>query len=542
MTTSLLSHHATDGRDLYAIVSVSAIRSLTSSQVQALAGIGIHRVSDLLHYRPIHDARLIAAIGQGQIAHDTIISGLVDDSIAGTSAVDLLSKEVAALKTVDDATADVFKSAFNIITIQQLADFKAFEEAQQFLTPTDDVFREAASAPSELMPKMVGAVQSTATYSSFVKEETLRLKGIELAYDNTRIHFVDQRLAGLFPVRGFGLIPHPSQLKILPPFPFRSPEPVIKLGYVCKHTQEWVNFGTFLGEMVFSLALAPGESRNIATVDWTRSHRTRRSEDTTVNEQLTNDLFHTRALDEVTRSTAAEHQKGGTTIEAGTLSTAAAGVVGAGIAGGVAGTIPGAAIGAVLGAVAGEGVGAIPGALAGAVIGFGVGAAIAGGASLVGAANAQIGTLRSDSSGDRAIEGNLRQTITETVKQKASAVRSLRSNIFVTDDQAEREKLQTRNITNYNHSHMLNLEYFEVLQHYRVELRLTEAEPLLFLPFRPLDFTFELIRCYWPTLRVGVIPRSLRQKFDGLIDGIEAGSISSEQEKRNRLDPSTPRS
>ena len=551
MTTSLLSHHATDGRDLYAIVSVSAIRSLTSSQVQALAGIGIHRVSDLLHYRPIHDARLIAAIGQGQIAHDTIVSGLVDNAFAGTSAVDLLSKGVAALKTVNNVTADVFKSAFNITTIQQLADFKAFEEAQQFLTPTDDLFREAASAPSELMPKMVGAVQSTATYSSFVKEETLRLKGVELVYDNTRFFSVNKLLAGLFPVRGFELIRHSSQSNVLfpfpsrspklpklPPFPLRTPEPVIKLGYVCKHTQDWVNFGTLLGEMVFSLALAPGESRNIATVDWTRSQRTRRSEDTTVNEQLTNELFHTRALDEVTRSTANEHQRGGTTIEAGTLSTAAAGVVGSAIAGGIAGAIPGAAIGAVAGAVVGTiepGLGNVAGALAGAgagaVIGFGVGAAISGGASLIGTANVQLGTLRSNSRGNREIEGSLRQTITETVNQKASAVRSLRSNIFVTDDQAEQEKLQTRNITNYNHSHMLNLEYFEVLQHYRVELRLTEAEPLLFLPFRPLYFTFELIRNYWSTLRRGVVPRSLREKFDRLIDGIESVSVSSEQQK-----------
>jgi hypothetical protein len=534
MFTSLLSHHATDGSDLHAIVSVSAIRSLTPLQIQALATINIRRVSDLLHYRPIHDARLIAAIARREIAHDTIPSELVDDAYAGESAANLLSKEVVALRTVKTAAAEVFKTAFDITTIQQLADFKAFEEAQQFLTPPGDLFREAASTPSELMPQIVGAVQSTATYSSFVKKQTLRLKGVELTYDNTRIFFVDPLLAGLFPVRGFELL-RPSHSSLLFPWASRNPEPVIKLGYACKHTQQWVNFGTFLGETVFSLALAPGESRNIAIVDWTRSQRTRRSEDTTVSEQLTNELFHTRALDEVTRSTAFEHQQGGTTIEAGTLSTAAAGVLGAGLAGGLAGTIPGAAIGAAAGAIAGtiepglgNVVGAVAGAGAGAMIGFGVGAAIAGGTSLVGAANAQIGTLRSDSGGDREIEGSLRQTITETVNQKASAVRSLRSNIFVTDEQAEREKLQTRNITNYNHSHMLNLEYFEVLQRYRVELRLTEAEPLLFLPFRPLDFTFELIRNYWPTLRRAVVPRSLRQNFDRLIDGIESGSVSTE--------------
>jgi hypothetical protein len=538
MTNSLLSAHATDGSDLFAVVSVSAIRSLTSAQIQALGALGIRRISELLHFQPIHDARLIVAAARGQIAHNESLADLLDTEFRDVAAADLPSKKVAALRTIGNPTASILKDAFGITTIQELAGFKAFEEAQQFLTPAEDVFREPASAPSELMPKIVGAVQSTATYSSFVKDQTLRLRGVELTYDNNRVFFVDPVLAGIFPVQGIELIRRQSLFNFKPILPIRIPEPVIKLGYVCKHTQEWVNFGTFLGEMVFSLALAPGESRNIAVVDWTRSQRTRRGEDTTASEQLTNELFHVRALDEVTRSAADEHQRGGTTIEAGTLSTAAAGVIGAGIAGGIAGTIPGAAIGAAAGAIAGtiepglgNAVGAVAGAAAGAVIGFGLGAAVAGGAALVGAANAQIGTLRSDSSGNRAIEGSLRQTISETVKQKASSVRSLRSNIFVTDDQAEQEHLQTRNITNYNHSHMLNLEYFEVLQHYRVELRLTEAEPLLFLPFRPLDFTLDLIRTYWSTLRTGVFPRSMRQEFDQLIDGIESGSSSTEPQK-----------
>jgi hypothetical protein len=517
MTTSLVSHHATDGSNLFAIVSISAIKSLSASQVQALSALEIRRVSDLLHYKPIHDSILIVAAAKGQIAHDTSLTDLVDSSFTGLSPADLITQNVGALKSIDDAAAGVFQSAFEITTIEQLADFVAFKEAQQFLTPGEDVFREASSAPGELMPKMVGAVQSTATYSSFVREKSLRLKEIELAYDDARIHFVDQRLAGLFPVLGYNRVRHGL-----------SPEPVLHLGYVCKHTQRWVNFGTFLGETVYSLALAPGESRNIATIDWTRSQKTTRSEDTTQREQLTNDLFHARALDEVTRSTASEHQSGGTSIAAGTLSTASANVIGAAVAGGVATALPAAALGAAAGAIIGTVepglgniVGAAAGGAAGAVIGFGAGAAISGGFASIGALNGQLGSLRTDSHGDRKIEGSLRQEINEMISQKASAVRSLRSTIFVTDEQAEQEQLQTRNITNYNHSHMLNLEYYEVLQHYRAELRLTDAEPLLFLPFRPLDFTFEIIRDYWLTLRLGVTSKSLRDKFDRLIEGFE---------------------
>lgn len=351
-------------------------------------------MSELLHYRPIHDARLIAAAGQGRIAHPADLSDLLDPAQRGRTAKELLSEKPSALASMDAETAKVFAESFGISTIEQLSTFPAFEEAKSFLTPTSDIFREPASAPQELMPTMVGAVESTAVYSSFVKESTSRLKGLELAYDDARIHYVDSRLARLFPAEGpFGFSVLPPRVSPKKPFPVpvvASPEPVLLLGYVCKHTQKWINMGTFLGELSYSLALAPGESRNIAIIDWTRSQRTQRSEDTTAREELTNDLFHARALDEVTRSTAKEHQEGGTTIAAGTLSTAAANVVGAAVAGGLAGTVPGAAIGGVAGAVVGTiepGLGNLAGALAGAgagaVIGFGVGAAIAGGTALV---------------------------------------------------------------------------------------------------------------------------------------------------------------
>jgi hypothetical protein len=538
MSTSLLNHSATDGTSLYSVVSLSAIRSLTASQVDALARIGIRRVSDLLHYRPIHDARLITAAGQGLIAHPADLSDLLDPAQRGRTAKELLSQKPSVLTSMDAETASIFADAFGISTIEQLAAFPPFGEAQRFLTPTSEVFREHASAPIELMPAMIGAVESTATYSSFVKEATLSLKGVELSYDDAMIHYVDLRLARLFPVLGL-FRPRAVLQKKHGPF-LAAPEPFLHLGYVCKHTQRWINIGTYLGELSYSLALAPGESRNIAVIDWTRSQRTRRSEDTTAREELTNNLFHARALDEVTRSTAREHQEGGTTIAAGTLSTAAANVVGAAVTGGLAGTVPGAAIGGVAGAVVGTiepGLGNLAGALAGAgagaVIGFGVGAAIAGGTALVGSGNVQLGTLRSDSSGRRGIRASLEQNITETTSQKASSLRSLRSNIFATDDQAESERLQTRNITNYNHSHMLNIEYFEVLQHYRVDLRLTEAEPLLFLPFRPLDFTFELIRDYWSTLKHGVRSGPLRARFERVIEGATESGLAVPQKLRH---------
>ncbi|MCU0489552.1 MAG: hypothetical protein MUE67_11455, partial [Anaerolineales bacterium] len=472
-------------------------------------------------FKPVHDARLVDLAARGQVAHDLSLADLLSPAGASLAVSRLGEAPTTSLASVSQAASDLLAREFGVQTVAQLAQFGPFLEAQRFLVSRGDVFREPVSAPEELMPQMIGSVESKAAYTTFVKENTLRFDSLDLFYDQERQHYVDPRLAALFTVRGFQPITRTLALKSLPRLP--EPDVVIHLGFASKSTQRWVNTGTALGEIVFSLALAPGESRNIAILDWTRSQRTQRGEDTTASEKITNNLFHTRALDELTTVTANEHQNGGTLLAAGTLATAGAKVAASAIAGGVAGAIPGSVIGGAIGAVAGlvtgpgDVVTTLAGMGAGAMIGFGIGAASAIGEATSGAGNAQLGVLRNDTSGDRQVVSDVHQDITERISQNASNIRSLRSNIFVTDEQAENQTLTGRNVTNYNHSHMLNLQYYEVLQRYRSELRLTAAEPLLFLPFRPLDFSLELISDYWSILRSGVADLNLRQKFDAMV-------------------------
>ncbi len=521
MTTSLVLQRASDGTDMQAVLSLAAIKSLNSAQVTALNSLGIRRVSDLLQFKPVHDARLVVLAARGQIAHDLSLVDLLSQAGAALAVRDLAEAPTASLASVPQTASDLLAKEFGVRTVAQLAQFGPFLEAQRFLVSAGDVFREPVSAPEELMPQMIGSAESTATYTTFVKENTLRFDGLDLIYDQERQHYVDPRLATLFSVRGLQPILRSFALNRLPRLP--DPDVVLHLGFASKSTQRWVNTGGALGEIVYSLALAPGESRNIAILDWTRSQRTRRDEDTTASEKITNDLFHNRALDEVTTVTAKEHQHGGTLLAASTLATAGAKVASSAIAGGVAGAIPGAVIGGAIGAVAGlvtgpgDAVTTLAGIGAGAMIGFGFGAASAIGEATSGAGNAQLGVLRNDTSGRRTVVSEVHQDITERISQNASNIRSLRSNIFVTDEQTETQNLTGRNVTNYNHSHMLNLQYYEVLQRYRSELRLTGAEPLLFLPFRPLGFNIELISDYWSILRSGVADLNLRQKFDAIV-------------------------
>ncbi|MFH1121229.1 MAG: hypothetical protein V1775_15525 [Bacteroidota bacterium] len=499
--------------------SVSCIKELTTEQIQALQSVGITRISDLLHFDPINNAKMLMSLVKDEIVIDLNKANILDDSLTDTPVNQISSLPVKALKGIGDPFAKIFKDSFGVSTIEQLAVFKPYTDAERLILKHANEFSEPSSAPEELMPKIVGSVGSQSSYSNFIKERRVSFKNLELVLDGQRV-FVDSRLAGLF-LTGNRRITQGLQI------------PEIQLGYISKLTQKWINYGTHLGEVIHSLPLAPGESRNIAVIDWKSRQKSARSESTEANEQLTNELFHKRALDEVTRSTAAELQKGGTNIEASTLAVAGAGVLGAGLAGGIAGVLPGAAIGGIVGAVAGApiadggGLTIAGGALAGAVIGFGVGAAAGIGVSLVGTANQQLGTIQSDSKGDRTIDASMSQNIDEIIKQKSSSIRSLWSSVIVTDEKAENEQLTTRNVTNYNHSHALTIQYFEVLQHYRTELCLSQAEPFLLMPFAPLDFTFDLIADFWSILKFGVRDINLKNDFEKLINNVDDSIESS---------------
>lgn len=89
MTTSLVLHRASDGSDMQAVLSLSAIKSLNAAQVTALNGLGIRRVSDLLQFKPVHDARLVLLAARGQIAHDVTLADLLSPAGAALNVRDL---------------------------------------------------------------------------------------------------------------------------------------------------------------------------------------------------------------------------------------------------------------------------------------------------------------------------------------------------------------------------------------------------------------------------------------------------------------------
>ena len=138
---------------------------------------------------------------------------------------------------------------------------------------------------------------------------------------------------------------------------------------------------------------------------------------------------------------------------------------------------------------------------------------VAGG--LVYAGSQALGMIEADTEGDREIVAEVQQRISLSTSQTASAVRSLWSTVVVEDAQAESVEATTSNVTNYNHMHALNIEYYEVLQHYLVRIEVERVQPLLFLPFTFFDFTnFRFVRDYWEAVRPHIDDEALQTQGD----------------------------
>jgi len=464
MALSSLNHANSSGSSLFAVLSLNILQSLTEEKIQSLKAIGINSIGDLLHYKPIHHAQVLMAVHRGEIGHDILLDKYLDTAYINTPPSGLADLALIAIEGIGASTELILQDSFGITTVRELSVFPAYIEAQSFLAPDEEVFNEPASAPEDLMPKIIGSTHSIARFNSYIKDE-------EIVLESKLIASMSENE------------PNSELYEI-----FNSKFPKLYTGFIAGFKQKWVNMGTHLGEIVHSLALAPGESRNIAIIEWYRRQLSSRDEDTVVDERLSNSFTHTRALNEVVKTTAQEHLSGSTEMESATKTS------GWGITAGYGGgSSTGGSGSADLSSVAG-----FPLKLAGSFLKSSAGAI---GVSAVFSNNEQTGTIKSESSGIRDVMGQVQQNLNDSTVQNSSNIRSLYSTIVVTDEQSEKEEIQTRNVTNYNHSHALTIQYYEVLQKYQILIGLDTWQAIIFVPFRPIYFTMDVIQKYWHVLK-----------------------------------------
>jgi len=234
------------------------------------------------------------------------------------------------------------------------------------------------------------------------------------------------------------------------------------VGALATYSQSWFAQAVTLGHMVHSLALAPGEATRVAVIDWSRRTTATATESIEEREQLDNSTNHARAVSEVQNAVADEMQSGGSMSTGWAKSTSSASGFAASVGGGVAG-----AIGSVTGA-----------------LGFGGG----GSSSSQESETSSRATSASWSVGSRSVMAEMEQRVNDRTEQHATSVRNRRATAVREVSQTEHEQVSTRIVANYNHMHALTVQYYEVVQIYRVSVQLNSFVRALFVPFELLDF------------------------------------------------------
>lgn len=104
------------------------------------------------------------------------------------------------------------------------------------------------------------------------------------------------------------------------------------------------------------------------------------------------------------------------------------------------------------------------------------------------ARNRSLATHVSRSNGTRNLSSRTNQNINDTTHQQANEARNRHPATVQETYEGEGEEMTTRMVTNYNHIHTLSMQYYEVIQNYRVVTRTNRYQRCLFIPLKPFDF------------------------------------------------------
>lgn len=495
---------------------VSAILAISELSSQRLGMLGIKSIFDLGSSQLFGAARQIlnAALADHNPDTQTFSGDLINDSGIGKSIKEIADFPIEAMRMLDEAKAKAIQDDLGIATIRELAAWPAYNIARAII---NDAYGQSATGtimedderPNELVPVMRKYAVEKVQYDVIVMDKILEpvnlpvlpemLSSMDpMGQENSTVAmdfkpdpkwqiYIDNYNKGLHDLTlagGIDISDIVASALIVKP----------AIGAVLTYRQSWFPQGLALGHLLHSMALAPGESTRVAMVDWTRQVRANTTEDTTQVEQLLADINRTRAMSEVTASVAKEAQSGfsemksdvtqtqyGTTSGSSSLGSSFEGSADAEWKDKKGPTIKG-----------------------GANYAFGV--------SSAGTSDARSQTVgwassQSSTSGDRTLNAAMLQNINDRTHQASNSVRNRRATTVVETTQQEKEQLSTRVVTNYNHMHALTVQYFEVVQIYKVILELSRVTPCLFVPMKLVTFTEQVIRRYRDVIaKVGIVP------------------------------------
>jgi hypothetical protein len=234
----------------------------------------------------------------------------------------------------------------------------------------------------------------------------------------------------------------------------REPHQVAKaatlgLGYVVHMQKTWIPAGHSLGDLVYSLPLAPGEQQRITVVERSATSSAQNVDALSIDEaQSLQERQDTSTL-AVFRSAFGEAANGGSTIDTNSRTESASASTGAG---------------SILSLLF----------TAGGTSGF--------------SSSASSGRTETWQNVSRDFASSAAQNVHGALSRVASASRSASQVSIRLASVAESTNVTTKVITNHNHCHALTMQYWEVLRHFSVTTEVQDVQLVCLVPFELVRF------------------------------------------------------
>lgn len=234
----------------------------------------------------------------------------------------------------------------------------------------------------------------------------------------------------------------------------------VATGHILHYKSEFKADGYSLGDLLYSVPLAPGQKKQIVIFD--ASHSFSGSEDQNISqaESLASNLLSERSIVDQIAGNIGESLRGQSDATTAGISAAAG-------ASGTSGFI-------------------------------GASAGVAGGYS----------NANSNASQDsnRNLSQYFQEQLRQSINQNASSYRKLTASAVTTVKEGQQYNAETSVIANHNHCHSLTMMYFEVLRHFAVFQELVDVEECVFVPLLMTKFSNQNVAKWADILVTRLLP------------------------------------
>jgi len=411
---------------------ITDLLGVSPAAATSLQSVGIGTIFDLGTSHLFRGAMVLAEISKPWSASSRFRSApgdLLKSDAVYASIDDIPQLPITSLRGLKSADAAAIESSLNVSSVRDLAYWPPYIAARRLLGDSVGASTSSENLDADELRPRFGAFPSERVYYSTLALLEMLGEGGDLT-DLAGTLSLNKALANSTTVA----------------------RPAV--GALVTLAQSWFCEGVTLGQMLHSLALAPGEATRVAVIDWSRRTNAAASEDISEAEQLNSQTSHSRALSEVQNAVGRDLETGGSRSSSSSISASDS---------------------------------TSWGSSSGLLSGFW-------GGGSEGGSSQSARTMASSASsgwslGTRSVLASLTQDVNDRTEQHSASVRSRRATAVREVSQEEHEQVSTRVVANYNHMHALTVQYYEVVQIYRTITRLHRIDRCLFVPLTLLDFS-----------------------------------------------------